>query len=225
MQVPQQPEPRHVGHGRGPTRNRCQSRVAVELRHDRDRPLHQSRRSDSPLQGSRRHAAADGLRQPQLVPGGRRRVAHHAVRVDRAGHGQPVLGLGIVDRVAAGDDDTRPERGIVAASQDLPQDLPAQVRERVGDQVEGRPRRAAHRVDVGQGVGRGDAAEVVRVVDDRREEVGGGHQSEVVAQAVNSSVVGRVKADKQVHIIGARQLRQQIVQLRGGQLARATGSM
>ena len=42
--------------------------------------------------------------------------------------------------------------------------------------------RAAHRVDVGERVGRGDAAEVVRIVDDRREEIDRLHEREIVAQ-------------------------------------------
>ena len=58
--------------------------------------------------------------------------------------------------------------------------------------------RAAHGVDVGQRVGSGDAAEVVRVVHDGREEVGGGHQRLLVVQAVDGGVVAGLGAHQQL---------------------------
>ena len=73
----------------------------------------------------------------------------------------------------------------------------AEPLEREADEVQRGDRPAAHRVDVGQRVGRGDPAEVVRVVDDRREEVDRLHEREVVAQPVDAGVVGRGRADEQ----------------------------
>jgi hypothetical protein len=52
-----------------------------------------------------------------------------------------------------------------------------QLVERHADDRQRHDRRAAHGVDVGEGVGGGDAAEVARVVDDRHEEVGGGDEA------------------------------------------------
>ena len=52
-----------------------------------------------------------------------------------------------------------------------------------GHEVERHERSGAHRVDVRQGVGRGDPSEVVGVVDDRGEEVGGEDDGQVVARA------------------------------------------
>ena len=68
------------------------------------------------------------------------------------------------------------------------------------DEVQREERRAAHRVHVGERVRRGDAAPVVRVVDDRREEVGGDDDGEIVAEAVDGRVVGGVEADEQVGV-------------------------
>ena len=70
-----------------------------------------------------------------------------------------------------------------AAAEDLAQHVAAEALERERDDVQRRQRRAAHRVDVRQRVGRGDAAEVVGVVDDRGEEVDRLDQREVVARA------------------------------------------
>ena len=59
-------------------------------------------------------------------------------------------------------------------------------------------RPAAHRVDVADRVGRGDAAEVERVVDDRHEEVGGRDQRLLVVEPVDRGVVGGLDADHQL---------------------------
>ena len=62
---------------------------------------------------------------------------------------------------------------------------------------------AAHGEHVAAGVGGGDGAEVGRVVDERREEVGGGHDGQVVADPVDGGVVERGQADQQ-RVVGAR---------------------
>ena len=59
-------------------------------------------------------------------------------------------------------------------------------------------RPAAHRVDVADRVGRGDAAEVERIVDDRHEEVGGRDQRLLVVELVDGGVVGGLDADHQL---------------------------
>ena len=51
-------------------------------------------------------------------------------------------------------------------------------------------------------VGGGDATPVVGVVDDRREEVGGEDEREVVADPVHRGVVGGVEPDDQVRVVG-----------------------
>src|SRR4029078_5567968 len=61
-------------------------------------------------------------------------------------------------------------------------------------------RGSAHRVRVGEGVGRRDTAPVVRVVDDRREEVGGDDDGEIVAEAVDRGVVCGVETDDEIGI-------------------------
>ena len=57
-----------------------------------------------------------------------------------------------------------------SSREDVPQHLRVELA-RKSDEVERRERPAAHRVDVGQRVGRGDLAEAPRVVDNRGEEV------------------------------------------------------
>ena len=63
-----------------------------------------------------------------------------------------------------------------------------------GRDVEGQHDPPAHGEHVAAGVGGGDGAEVGRVVDEGREEVGGRDQREVVADAVDGGVVERRQA-------------------------------
>ena len=72
------------------------------------------------------------------------------------------------------------------------------VRVREADEVERRERRAAHRVDVAQRVGRGDRAEVVRLVDDGREEVRREDERALVVDPVHGGVVRRGAAHEDV---------------------------
>ena len=78
----------------------------------------------------------------------------------------------------------------------------AELVERERDQVERADRRRAHRVDVGQGVGGRDPAEVERVIDDRGEEVDGLDERQVVAEREHAGVVGAAEADQ--HVRGRR---------------------
>jgi hypothetical protein len=55
-----------------------------------------------------------------------------------------------------------------------------------------------HGVDVRQGVGGGDASEIMRVIHHRREEIGGRHDRLRVVQAIHGGVVGMLGADHEV---------------------------
>ena len=105
-------------------------------------------------------------------------VAQQPVRIGDAGDRHPVLGFRIVDGMAA---DHR-AAGLLGHRQPTTQHLGEQLHRqhaaRPADQVDRDHRTAAHRVDVGERVGGGDAAPVVGVVDDRGEEVGGGQHGE-----------------------------------------------
>src|SRR5215211_5401038 len=65
--------------------------------------------------------------------------------IDDAGDGEAVLGLGVVDRVAADDGHAGVVGNVGAAAQYLAQRIAAQVDERPGHQVQRGERRTAHR--------------------------------------------------------------------------------
>ena len=105
----------------------------------------------------------------------------------------------------------------------------------VGDRFSGKPTTfsatsdfAAHGVDVAHGVGSGDGAVRVRVVNDGREEVERQHDREVVTDAIDRGVVEPVEAEEQVRVLfgpegfgqGAQDLRQE----GDARLARSAGA-
>ncbi len=56
---------------------------------------------------------------------------------------------------------------------------------------------AAHRIDIGDRVGRGDRAEIERIVDDRHEKIGRRDDRLTLVQLVDRRIVGRLDADEQ----------------------------
>ena len=128
------------------------------------------------------------------------RLVKHACRIDGADHREPELRFGVVDGVTAADERARGAHDVATAVEHAREQLEREPFAWPRDEVEREQRRTAHRVDVGERVGRGDATPVVRVVDDRREEVGGDDDREVVAQPVDGGVVGGVEADEQIRV-------------------------
>ena len=101
----------------------------------------------------------------------------------------------------------------------------AELLERPGHDVERGQGPPAHGVDVGQRVGRGDAAEVVGVVDDRREEVDGLHERELVGDPPHRRVVAGRRAHEQLGRRRRRQAADDRQEGRGRQLASAPGAV
>ena len=123
-------------------------------------------------------------------------VAHDAVRVRHAEHGQAVLGFGVVDGVAAAHQGAGLAHGVGTALQDGGGHRSAQLLVEC-QQVECHQGLRSHRKHVGQGVGRSYASELVRVVHDGREEVDGEDCRRVVAQPVDRRVVARLEPEQQ----------------------------
>ena len=141
-------------------------------------------------------AGAERLRQHEHVARPGAALAEHPVGVHDTLHGEPEDRLGVADRVPAGDRAAGlgDDRG--GGVEDRGDRLAREVLGEGGD-VDRQHDPPAHREHVAAGVGRGDRAEVGRVVDERREEVGGRHEGDVVADAVDGGVVERRQADEQ----------------------------
>ena len=170
---------------------------AVELLHGVDGGL-ERREVDFPDFVCRAEQAhAEGLGQIQHVARHGAFVAHDAVRVHQAEHRQAVLRLRVVDGRPAHDGRARLRHGIGAAAQHLARHF---VAERAVERqhVERARGLAAHGEHVGERVGRGDASEIVRVVDERREEIDGEDGGHVVGDAVDGGVIAGLEPEQQV---------------------------
>src|SRR5207248_7635018 len=104
--------------------------------------------------------------------GTRADVALDTAWIDLADRHEPVDRLDRVDGVAAGDGDPGFRADGLAAFENSADRIDGQPVDWHAHQGQREQGRAAHRVNIGQRVGRGDGAEVVGIVDDRHEEVG-----------------------------------------------------
>ena len=154
------------------------------------------------LRGRRDRAAADRLGQEEHVARrGRSSCARRARGCTTPVTAMPYLGSGssiewppTIGTPASAATSAPPSR--ICASVSAPEPV-----ERERDQVERGQRLRAHRVHVGERVRRGDPAEVARVVDDRREEVDGLHERQLVGDPVDARVVAGLGADQQRRVV------------------------
>ena len=83
-------------------------------------------------------------------------------------------------------------------------------------------RSSTHGVDVRQRVGRGNLAKQERVVDHRREEVDGLHETQVIANAKDARIVGGIEPHEQVVVMHIGQVAQDLGEGSGSQLSGST---
>ena len=152
------------------------------------------------LNGRSDDARADRLGQQQNIAYACAAVGEHTVKRDKATHGQAVLGLVVVDGVAARDGTAGLDALVGAARQNLAGNLNAQATG-YAKQVHGMARPSTHGVDVRQRVCRGDLAKQERVVDHRWEEVDGLHEAQVIANAEDARIVGGIEPHEQVVVM------------------------
>jgi hypothetical protein len=125
-------------------------------------------------------------------------------RVRASGNGETVFDLLVDDAVATNDERAGFVHGVLPATQDLGEHLERGRARWKADDVERGERLATHRIDVGQCVRCGDAAEGVRVVDNWRKEIDGLHQGQIVGHDKDSRIVERLTPDEQTRIIAVR---------------------
>ena len=110
--------------------------------------------------------------------------------------------------MAAGEDRARSANLTVGTVEDRPDDLCGQLLGEGRDR-EGEQRHTAHREHVVQRIRGGDRSEVVRVVDDRREEVDREDERTLVVELVHRRVIRGVEPDEQVLRLGGDEPAQQ----------------
>ena len=143
------------------------------------------------------HADAEGLGQDQNIARLGRPVGQHLVGMNKPEGDEAVDRFDAVDGMTARDRDAGGGADGRAAFENPADRFDREGVDRHADDGQGEDRRRPHGIDVRQGIGRGDAAEVERVVDHRHEEVGGGDQRLGVVQPPDGGVVGGFGPDHQ----------------------------
>ncbi len=221
--VAEEPEPGDVGERvHRAARGEDLPRRPVERAHHLDGAIDERRVGLLRLDRGGRDPAAERLREEEHVARARAHVPEDAIGVDDAGDRHPVLGLGVVDRVAAEDGRAGEPRRLRAAAQDLSEQLHRELRDRPADEVQREERPRAHRPHVGERVRRGDAAEPVRVVHDGREEVDRLDDRLGVREPVHGGVVARLGPDERARVIDPGHVAQHLRQIRRADLAGST---
>ena len=183
-----------VGGGAGAVEQRQARALGVRALHLHQRGLEAGLVEPLELEGVHQRAAAERLGEDQAVAGARALIREQAVRIAVADHREPELELLVADRVAAQNRGASRGAGSRAAGEDARQDLGRSVG-REAAEVEREERAPAHGVDVRDRVGRGDAAEALRIVADRRNEVGRRNER-LAAEEHHAGVVEGLRSDE-----------------------------
>ena len=171
--------------------------VPVQRRHRLDDLARACPRLEAALERGAHDAGADRLGQEQHVA----RPARRSLRTTLSGWTTPKTdspNFGSSSSIVWPPTVTAPASATFSApprTTSPTMSAPKRARER--EQVHRGERAAAHRVDVGERVGGGDATEVVGVVDDGREEVDRQQRREVVGQPVDGRVVAGLEAEQE----------------------------
>jgi len=199
--------------------------VSAELNHQLRRGFvqrrHRSRRGPDAfrpgsidLSGEGHDAGAQRLGEDQHVARARRRIRDDVVLVDESRDGEARLHLRVVDAVAADDGATGLFHLVDAAAEDFEHGLVGDLPDGESDHRQRGQRRAAHGVDIADGVRGGHLPERVWVVHRRREDVDRLDEGLAVAHVVDAGVVAGRHADQHARILDRRQVLQHTLEKR-----------
>ncbi len=178
------------------------------------------------LQRGGQYPHAQRLAQHQDIARPGVRIAPDPIRVHQAQANQPIDGFKHVDAVAAGNRNARFTADAGAALEHAAYNLGRQLGNRHAHQRQRHDGRAAHGVDIGQGIGRRDATKIKRIVDYRREKIGGGNQRLIVVKPIDGSIIAGLGTHQQFRRHQAlRRPCQNLGQQGGGNFATATSAM
>ncbi len=169
----------------------------VEPRRAREHGGVMRRRKLSALDRRAVHADAERLAENERVAFSRAGVALEMPGVDNPDGNEAIDRLHRVDRVASGDGNAGARAYRFAAVEDAADGVDRQLVDGHADERQREERRAAHCVDVGDRIGRRDHAEIVRIVDDRHEEIGRRDDRLPLVELVDRGVVGGFETDQQ----------------------------
>ena len=223
VRVPEEPEAGDVRDGVGLDGAQDVGRFVVQRPHPANGALELLCARIAALVAGHDQAGAERLGQEERVAGAGAVLGPDRVWVDHADDCEPVLRLGVADRVASSQKAAGGTDLGIGGGKDLREHLHRKLLRKCRDR-EREQRRAAHRKHVVERVRRRDRAVVARVVDDGRKEVERENQGALVVQAVHSRVVGRSEPDEQVLRLRGDEARQQLLEPGGRVLGGATAT-
>ena len=143
-----------------------------------------------------------------------------------AGDGQAEDGFGRVDAVTSGQRDIGPGTGGAAAFEHATGHGRRKFFDRPTKDRNGHQRRAAHGVNIANGIHRSDLSEVEGVIDDGHEKIRGADHRLTVAEIAHGGVVLGIVAHEQLRVrCGFAGLVEDFLQHLGRDLAATTGAM
>ena len=169
------------------------------------------------------HAGAQRLGEDERVTGlwFIERGGHGGI--DQSRDGKAEFDFVILDTVSAEEGDAGFLENLHRPGEHKINDFARQFFRGKGEHAQGGARLAAHRVNVGEAVGRADSAEKARVVHARGEDVHGLHEAKIAGDAVNGRVIGGGQSANHGRVFDRREAGQGRVQVGGGDLGGAAG--
>lgn len=196
QRMAEQAKSRDVGGASDAEGHRLTRRVAIERSHGVNRGNGIVRRERAALERRGDESCPEWLGEHERVARPGTTVCEDVVGVNPAGHGESVLQFLVDDGMPADDGCASLMDLVLSSAEDFTEYLDRQLRGRKSDDAERGQWLTAHGVHVGQRVGGSDLAELVRIVDDRREEVDGLDERETVGQPEDPRVIEGLATDK-----------------------------
>jgi hypothetical protein len=113
-----------------------------------------------------------------------------------------------------------------AALQDAAHEVERHLVERHAEDGERHDGLGTHRIDIRDRVGRGNPAEIERIIDDRHEEIGGGDDAQVLIHLPHRCIIAGLGADEKLPVgLGGRLAGEELLQDRRGEFAPAAAAM
>ena len=177
---------------------------------------------EAAFEGGGDEAGAEGFGEDEGIAGAGVGIGADAGGVDGAGDGVTELDRVVGDGMAAEEGAASFVQFVGAAGEDGLEDLEV-ILGGIAEDGEGGEGFATHGIDVGEGVGGGDGAELEGVIDDGGEEVDGLNEGAVGRQLENTRIIGGIKADKNPRMIRTRERGERLRQDPWREFGRSTG--
>lgn len=149
------------------------------------------------LQRGRENADTQRLRQQQHISSLGAGIAAHSGRIDHPQANQTVDRLQHINRMTAGNRNSSLRTYLGTSAQHLADDLDRQAFKRHSDHGKSKDRLRPHGIDVGQGIGCGNAAKIMWIVDDGSEKISRRHNRLLFVELIHRCIIRRISTHEQ----------------------------